>query len=275
MIVSIDVGTSYSSMCILSEDGTAQPVDINTGTSMYGNKFSLPSAVFLVEDSGELLVGQAAMNNRKHRPQNFHMEFKRELGQDIPIILGNISFQPEEFYTALFRHMKTCAQKVRDEEIELAYLTYPASYGQKRRERIVRAAQAAGLFQTELLDEPTAAAMSYQKANQLRNGQTLLVYDFGGGTFDAALIQYQGDRFELLAQPVGLERCGGIDMDRLIFQDMMKSIDPDILKQLQGKQTYRLKLESQLAELAVKAKHHLSAVSEFSEDIEIGFDMVP
>ena len=274
MKISIDIGTSYSSICILSPERTVLPVEIGTGASIYGSKYSLPSAVFL-ENSGELLVGQAAMNKRKSRPQNFHMEFKRELGQDIPIILGDSSFQPEEFYTALFQHMKACVQKVRDEEIELAYLTYPASYGRKRRERIVRAAQAAGLFHTELVDEPTAAAMDYCAEGMVDSGQTLLVYDFGGGTFDAALLRYEEDRFELLAQPVGLERCGGVDMDRLIFQDMLKAIDPGLLKQLQGNQVHRLRLESQLAELAVKAKHHLSAASEFSEEIEIGFDMVP
>lgn len=253
MKVSIDIGTSYSSICILGPDGKVLPVEIGTGASIYGSKHSLPSAVFL-EDSGNLLVGQAAMNNRKRKPQNFHMEFKRELGQDIPVILGDTGFQPEQFYTALFRHMKDSARKVRDEEIDLAYLTYPATYGQKKRERITRAAQAAGLFQTELVDEPTAAAMSYCAEGMVKSGQTLLVYDFGGGTFDVSLLRYEGNRFTLLAAPEGLERCGGVDMDRLIFQDMLKVIDPELLQQIQGNKLYRLRLESQLAELAVKAK---------------------
>ena len=274
MKVSIDIGTSYSSICILGPDGKVLPVEIGTGASIYGSKHSLPSAVFL-EDSGNLLVGQAAMNNRKRKPQNFHMEFKRELGQDIPVILGNTSFQPEQFYTTLFRHMRDSAQKVRDEEIELAYLTYPATYGQKKRERIIRAAQAAGLFRTELVDEPTAAAMSYCAEGMVKPGQTLLVYDFGGGTFDVSLLKYEGNSFTLLAAPEGLERCGGVDMDRLIFQDMLKVIDPELLQQIQGNKLYRLRLESQLAELAVKAKHHLSSAPEFAEDIAIGFDMVP
>ena len=61
MIVGIDIGTSYSSICVQDVAGKAQPVDTATGTSMYGSKYSLPSAVF-VEDSGKVLVGQAAMN---------------------------------------------------------------------------------------------------------------------------------------------------------------------------------------------------------------------
>ena len=119
MIISIDIGTSYSSICMLGTDGKAVPVDISTGTSMYGSKYSLPSAVF-VEDDGNVLVGQAAMNSRKKKPQNFRMEFKRDLGQDIPIVLGNESFLPEDFYTELFRHMKACVARVSDEPIEKA-----------------------------------------------------------------------------------------------------------------------------------------------------------
>ena len=91
MIVSIDIGTSYSSICMLGPDGKAHSVDIGTGTSMFGSKYSLPSAVF-VEDNGNVLVGQAAINSRKRKPQNFRMEFKRNLGENIPILLGNHSF---------------------------------------------------------------------------------------------------------------------------------------------------------------------------------------
>lgn len=69
MIVSIDIGTSYSSMCILEGGGTPQPVDIGTGISIYGNKYSLPFAVY-VEDDGKILVGQSAMNSRKKNPRN-------------------------------------------------------------------------------------------------------------------------------------------------------------------------------------------------------------
>ena len=123
MIVSIDIGTSYSSMCVMGPDGKAKPVDISTGASMYGSKYSLPSAVF-VEDNGNVLVGQAAMNSRKRKPQNFCMEFKRNLGQNIPILLGNRSFFPEDLYTELFRHMKSCAEKASSQPIEKAYLTH-------------------------------------------------------------------------------------------------------------------------------------------------------
>lgn len=274
MIVGIDIGTSYSSVCILGQDGKGQPVDVSTGASIYGGKYSLPSAVF-VEESGNILVGQAAMNSRKRKPQNFRMEFKRDLGQNIPILLGERSFLPEELYTELFRHMKTCAEKCGREPIQKAYLTCPASFGGKKKEKITEAARAAGLFQTELVDEPTAAAMGYLKAGMVREGETLLIYDFGGGTFDVSLLRYEKDNFTLLAEPEGLDHCGGIDIDRMIWQDLLKTVGEELLRKAGENPVNRMRLESQLAEMAVKAKHHLSSADIFEEDIQVGFDLLP
>lgn len=274
MIISIDIGTSYSSIYMDGPDGKSQPIDVSTGTSMYGSKYSLPSAVF-VEDGGNVLVGQAAMNSRRRNPQNFRMEFKRDLGQEIPILLGDNSFMPEDLYTELFRHMKECVGKVSGDIIEKVYLTCPAAFGKRKREKIVAASEAAGLFHTELVDEPTAAAMDYCAEGFVKDGQKLMVYDFGGGTFDVSLIHYQRGEFIPLAEPHGLERCGGVDMDRLIYQDMYSCIDSEFLEEIKGNHLHRMRLESQLTELAVKAKHHLSSAEKFEEDIQIGFDMIP
>ena len=274
MIVSIDIGTSYSSICILGPDKKAVPVDISTGASMYGSKYSLPSAVF-VDENGKVLVGQAAMNSRKRLPQNFRMEFKRDLGQDIPVMLGTRKFLPRDFYTEMFRHMTECAKKTSGEQIEKAYITYPASYGKKKREQIEDAAKKAGLFEIELVDEPTAAAMCYCDDGYVKEGDKFLIYDFGGGTFDVCAVKYEGGKFSIVGEPDGIENCGGIDIDRLIYQDMLSKLDKDTLEMVNQKPINRMRLDSQLAELAIKAKHHLSSADSFNEDIQIGFDLVP
>lgn len=274
MIVSIDIGTSYSSICYLGPDGKIQPVDISTGTSMFGNSYSLPSAVFAEED-GEIELGQAAYNDRIRIPQNFRDEFKRNLGENIPIWLGEQKFLPEELYTLFFRHMKACAEKVGGESVERAYITYPAAYGKNKKDKIVAAAKAAGLFVIELIDEPTAAAMSYLAAGYAKENQNVLVYDFGGGTFDVSLVRYENGEFKLLGTPKGLERCGGIDMDRMIYRDMMNRIDQETLQRLQENQVYFMRFAGQLAEMAVKVKHHLSTAEEFKGHIAVGFDTVP
>ncbi len=276
MIVSIDIGTSYSSICILGPDGKAQPVDISTGASMFGGKYSLPSAVF-VEDGGNILVGQAALNSRRRRPQNFRMEFKRNLGEDTPVLLGERSFHTEDLYTELFLYMKARAEQVTGESVGRTFLTYPASYGKDRRERLCSAARAAGLFDLQLVDEPTAAAMCYCAQGYIKDGQTLLVYDFGGGTFDTALIRYEDGRFTHLAQTAGLERCGGMDIDYLIAQDMHRAIEeeyPGTWDRLKENKERHMRLTVRLNELAVKAKHHLSSAGLYEDTIEVGMDDV-
>ena len=273
MIVSIDIGTSYSSISALGPDGKAHPVEIGTGASMFGSKFSLPSAVF-VEESGEILVGQAAINQRKLAPARFRMEFKRNLGETVPIVLGSKSFLPEQLYTELLRHMKKEAEKTGD-PITCAYLTFPAAYGKSKKEKLIQAARAAGLFDVHLVEEPTAAAMCYCAAGYVEDGQTILTYDFGGGTFDAALLRYEGGCFRLLTEPMGLENCGGVDMDRAIFQDMISKVSPEIMATLMKNPVNMMRFSSQLGELAVKAKHHLSFAELFQEYIPVGFDMIP
>lgn len=274
MIAGIDIGTSYSSLCILGTDKKAVPVDISTGTGMYGSKYSLPSAIF-VEESGKILVGQAAMNSRKRAPQNFCMEFKRNFGQEIPVILGNRHFLPRELYTEMFRHMAECVVKNYGEKIDKAFITYPASFSKNKKEQLIAAARAAGLFDVVLIAEPVAAAMCYCGEGYIKDGQTVLIYDFGGGTFDVSVLRYENHQFTLLGEADGLEHCGGIDLDRLIYEDMFHHIDPELLAQASINPMNRLRLEEQIAELAVKAKHHLSSAESFAEDMQIGFDLVP
>ena len=274
MIAGIDIGTSYSSICVLDGNGKIQPVETATGVSMYGSKYSLPSAVF-AEDDGTVLVGQAAMNNRRNKPEQFCMEFKRNLGQDIPIFLGNHSFLPEDLYREIFIHMKNCVKKAYGEDITQTYVTCPASFGRKKREKVMAAAKAAGLFQVSLVDEPTAAARSYLSQGMLKDGQKILLYDFGGGTFDVSLLSYEKGDFRLLAEPGGIEQCGGIDMDRCIFQDILSHIDKEVLEQLQKNPVNKMRFESQLGELAVKIKHQLSSSGSCQEYIPVGWESVP
>ncbi len=272
MIIGIDIGTSYSSVCMLGKNGEAVPVDIATGLG-YGDKYSLPSAVFLEEKQGDntLLIGQAAMNSRAIKPSRFRMEFKRLLGQKFPVMLGESQFMPEEFYTEFFRHMKKCVEKISiDKNIDMAYITYPASFDKVKKEKIEWAAHMAGFNEITLVDEPTAAAMSYPE--NLYDNMKLLVYDFGGGTFDASLLEYRNGIFRLLAEPAGIENCGGSDIDRLIFKDIAEHIDKEVLDMVSKKPENKIKLDSRIAEAAVKIKHQLTSASVSKEYIPIGFD---
>ena len=275
MNISIDIGTSYSSIFCLNASGELEPVNVRTGISMHGSDHSLPSAVY-VNKENQVLVGQAAMNSRKMDPTRFRAEFKRDLGQEVPIVLGERSMLPEDMYTEIFRHLKACAEKAANEAVEKAFVTYPASFSQAKQQKVLESAHAAGLFDVTLIDEPTAAAMCYCAEGKIEDGQTLLVYDFGGGTFDAALIRYQNGNFSPLVDSVGLPRCGGIDIDRLIYADMMKAVAPVLEESgLKQNKMAMMRFQSELTELAVKAKCHLSSTSSFEEGVSVGLSFVP
>ena len=274
MTISIDIGTSNSSVFYLDGEGKPQPVNVSTGMSLFGGEYSLPSAIF-VEKDGKILVGQAAINSRKKNPMSFCSEFKRCLGQSVPVVLDGRSLLPEEMYAELFRHLKARAEEAAGEAVDRALITYPASFGKAKREKIVSAAGAAGLFNVELIDEPTAAAMSYCAEGKIRDGQALLVYDFGGGTFDAALIRYQDGRFQAITDPMGLEHCGGIDIDRMIFEDMLEKAERHLEDAgLRRNKIAYMRFQAELSELAVKAKCHLSTADEFSDGFSAGMDYV-
>lgn len=273
MKISIDIGTSYSSLCIEKRNGERKLVELATDLSIFGSNYALPSAVFL-EDNGNLLLGQAAMNKRLGKPERFCSEFKRLLGQQYPIQLGSRSYLPEQLYTELFRYMKKCALREEDSEIENVYITYPASYGKSKKTLIEQAAKDAGLFEIQLIDEPSAAAYDYLKNMIIPEGANILIYDFGGGTFDVSILKYAQGKFGYEVEPDGLASCGGIDMDRKIYQDIEAAIPRQTLMECKKKGEYWMQLKSQLFELAVKAKHTLTVSNDFQEHLFVGTELI-
>jgi len=270
MKVGIDLGTSYSSISILNKEGKAEPVNVSTGISVFGDNYSLPSAVFA--ENGKLIVGQAAIVSRMKNLENFKSEFKRDLGQNIPYQLGEMQLMPDDLYRELFIHLKKCAEQYAGESIQLACITHPANYNDRKKVLVINAAKKAGLLNVVLLDEPTAAAIHYCNNQKLVEGNRMLVYDFGGGTFDVALIEHKNGKFESLTPSVGVEHCGGIDIDRIVFDDIIRSIKAEHINQIKSNPVNLKRFKAKLNEISVKAKHHLSATEHYAEDIEIGFE---
>lgn len=271
--IGIDIGTSYSSVCILNENGQPERVKIATGTSVYGDSYSLPTAVFLEED-GKLLLGQAAMANRMRAPQNFKAEFKRDLGQLAPYLLGTRQYLPEDLYKEFFIYIKKCVEEYTRGSVTDATVTFPASFNENKKKLIETAAKRAGLLNVTMLDEPSAAAYCYLNAGKLSEDDTLLVYDLGGGTFDLALMRMKGGKFEQLTQPMGNPRLGGADIDKLIFNDIMAQIGEEKIEPLKTNTTNYNRFITMVLEMAIKAKHHLSSAGLFSDVISVGYDAV-
>jgi len=272
MIAGIDIGTSFSSICILNKEGKAEPVKVSTGLAMYGSDYSLPSAVFI--SNGQVQVGQAAFNLRMKAPENFKNEFKRDFGQEVPYHLGGRQWLPEDLYKELFIHLKYCAETYASEAIDMAYITHPARFTDRQKKLLQQAAQKAGLLNTTFLAEPVAAAFHYVSENNLADNTTLLVYDFGGGTFDVALVRYLHGEFELIAQPHGIDRCGGIDVDRAVFSHIMAAVPGELHQSVKENPKMLQNFKAAINEQSIKTKHHLSSNDQFHGEFPVGFDFV-
>ncbi len=266
MQIGIDFGTCYSSAALML-DGTLQAVK-----EPLKHGYSFPSSAFFTKQ-GNIVVGQAAENQYRLDPGRYRREFKRDLGRSVPYVLGEEEFLPEQLILELIRTIKTEAEQMTRDSLSKAVITVPATYQAYKRELMKQVATQAGFEAVTLLEEPVAAATYYaNKQGGLTEGDILLVYDLGGGTFDAALIQKQGDSFQILAQPVGDEQCGGIDFDRQIYADL-KSRCSDALRELlepTNQEVAAIRAKLIIGDWCQSFKHQLSAVPEYEDLLPVG-----
>jgi molecular chaperone DnaK len=233
----IDVGTTYAAAAL------CRPAmgELETQAVPLGNgSLAVPSVLFLARD-GSLAVGEAAEHYALTDPDRVVREFKRRIGDEIPLLVGGVPWQAHEL-AAVFVHRVW--QQVNEREAELpegVALTCPASWGPHKIsvfERAVRAARIGELTRqgkVELLSEPQAAAIGYASRAQVEVGARLAVYDLGGGTFDAAVIRKDSPTaFTLLGRPEGIDRLGGVTFDEMLFEHVcavagvpLTQIDPN------------------------------------------------
>ncbi|WP_369693190.1 Hsp70 family protein [Arthrobacter sp. DNA4] len=169
-------------------------------------------------EEGTVLVGEVAERRGLDSPERVVREFKRRIGDDVPIILGTLALQPEDVFATMARWVADRAAEREGGPPSAVYLTHPAAWGIHRLS-VIRAALAShGLENVTLLPEPEAAALHYASQVRVEEGSTIAVYDLGGGTFDTAVLRKSGSsRFELLGRPEGIEDLGGADFDAAVF----------------------------------------------------------
>jgi YVTN family beta-propeller protein len=175
-----------------------------------------PAAVYLRED-GALITGEAAALRAVSSPDRVSREFKRRLGNPTPVRLGDRSYNATELLGALLRDVIQKVVETEGEPPEQIVLTHPANWGPFRRALFEEVPQYAGLDNPPLVTEPEAAATHYAASRLLDDGQIVAVYDLGGGTFDATVLRKQPGGVEILGNPEGIERLGGIDFDEAIL----------------------------------------------------------
>ncbi|MFD6433375.1 Hsp70 family protein [Streptomyces venezuelae] len=272
-VLAVDFGTSASSAALLTEAGTRLLKERATGS------WAWPSAVCLRDDT--LLIGTPAEHRKKVRPELYRSEFKRDIGQDAPIPLGERSYAPGDLVARVLAAFRDEAERLIGGPVDRAVLTVPAAYGpaDPRRQVMLEAGRAAGFGAVELLAEPAAAAYAPVAGKPVGPGQTLLVYDFGGGTFDAALVRLrEGGSHEVLGHNA-LEDCGGSDIDALLLAEirtrggeaMAAALRPGA--ETAGARTAARRNALELGDFARRLKHQLSADS-YVEDIFGSTDVV-
>lgn len=214
----IDLGTTNSAIAVLR--GTEVEVFKNDDRAE-----CTPSAVYL-HKGGALFVGKKAKAKLEEEPENAFGEFKLKMGQDAPYVFARgLEMKPEELSAEVLKSLRADVKLGVNEDIDAAVITVPAAFQLPQCEATRRAAQKAGIVSSPLLQEPVAAALAYgfqTEADKI----FWLVFDFGGGTFDAAIIQVR-DGIISVVNHEGDNYLGGklIDWDivnKLLIPAVMK-----------------------------------------------------
>lgn len=213
-IVGIDLGTSNSLIGYWSEQ-ERKPVLV---TNALGTTLT-PSAVS-IDESGEFLVGEAALERTITHPEHSASLFKRLMGSKTEKGLGNKKFRPEELSALVIR------QLLQDFEAQVGYrpneavISVPAYFSDAQRRATKTAGELAGLTVERLVNEPTAAALAYGVQNRV-DDQMVAVIDLGGGTLDVSILEYFSGVVQVRAS-TGDRALGGSDFDQLLFKHCLR-----------------------------------------------------
>ncbi len=253
-ILGIDFGTTNSKMAYMLLD---DPVVIENREG----KTITPSIVHFKGEE-EYVVGELAKRNQVLSPDKVVSSIKREMGTDYKKKVGRHRFPPEYIGALIFKKLIDDAELRLGKKFVDAVVSVPANYSDSQRQAIRDSAEIAGINVLRLINEPTAAALSYGIRED--RDRKLLVYDFGGGTFDVSVLTVASGFFDVDAS-TGEHRLGGDDIDARIVEHITKKLQ----KQLSVDPKNDLALLATLKEAAEEAKITLSTVE--STTINIPF----
>jgi len=213
MIVGIDLGTT-NSLCAVFQNGQTVLVPNAHG------KFLTPSVVGVLDD-GQILVGDSAKELRVTQPANCASRFKRYMGTNKKLPLGEKSFSAVELSSMVLKSLKHDAEAFLGSEVAEAVITVPAYFNDSQRRATKLAGEMAGFKVRRIINEPTAAALTYGFHDR-QSEKHLLVIDLGGGTFDVTLMEIFEGSLEIVST-AGESMLGGEDFtDRLVAAVLKK-----------------------------------------------------
>ena len=243
-IIGIDLGTTNS--CVAVMEG-GKPVVITNAEGMR----TTPSVVAFTK-TGERVVGEPAKRQAVTNADKTISSIKREMGTDYKVTIDDKKYSPQEISAMILQKLKSDAENYLGEKVTEAVITVPAYFNDAQRQATKDAGKIAGLDVKRIINEPTAAALSYGLDNE--NEQKIMVYDLGGGTFDVSIIEIGDGVIEVLST-AGDNRLGGDDFDNVITQYMLEDF-----KTKEGVDLSTDKMAMQrLKEAAENAKKELSS----------------
>ena len=245
-IIGIALGTTNS--CVAVMEGGQPTVIANTEGAR-----TTPSVVAFTK-TGERLVGEPAKRQAVTNAERTISSIKREMGTDYKVTIEDKKYSPQEISAMILQKLKADAEGYLGEKVTEAVITVPAYFNDAQRQATKDAGKIAGLDVKRIINEPTAAALSYGLDNE--EEQKIMVYDLGGGTFDVSIIEIGDGVIEVLST-AGDNKLGGDDFDNVITQYML-----DEFKKQEGVDLSTDKMAMQrLKEAAEKAKKELSSAT--------------
>lgn len=279
LIVGIDLGTTNSLVAYI-KDGEAVAVKGADGKSTL-----VPSVVHFPPDSEEILVGDEAREKLLTDPANTVYSVKRLMGKSYRDLAGfehyfgykiidedteslvkvrvrNKFYTPIELSAQILKALKVRIEQTLGQAISRAVITVPAYFNDAQRQATRDAGKLAGLDVLRIVNEPTAASLAYGLDNRSEEGQTIAVYDLGGGTFDISILRIEEGIFEVLSTN-GDTFLGGDDFDRALIDHWIEQngADPQVLRQ-------NKELSQAIRLLAEEAKKNLSQRGSFSRQLD-------
>ena len=244
--IGIDLGTTNSCVAVI-EGG--EPVVI---ANAEGSR-TTPSVVAFAKN-GERLVGQVAKRQAVSNPDHTIASIKRQMGSSYKVKINSKEYTPQEISAMILTKLKKDAEAYLGEPVTQAVITVPAYFTDSQRQATKDAGRIAGLDVKRIINEPTAAALSYGVDKE--NDQKVMVYDLGGGTFDVSIIE-MGDGVQEVLATAGNNRLGGDDFDQKIIDWLVESFKADNGIDLRGDKTAMQRLKDE----AEKAKIELSGIT--------------
>ena len=242
-VVGIDLGTTNSEIAVY-RDGRPEVLADELGRKI------MPSVVG-VRETGELLVGEDARNQFVLYPERTVRSIKRRMGSNDKVYLAGSEYTPQEISAMILKRLKDIAERSLGRPVHKAVITVPAYFSDTQRQATREAGEIAGLEVVRIANEPTAAALVYEAAQH--QGKRILVYDLGGGTFDASVVRIEAGVVEVISSH-GNNHLGGDDFDHKIVEHIL-----DHLKIKQGVDVAgQPKAMARIVRSAEAAKKHLS-----------------